>query len=110
MADTQQRLPAGPPGEGRGPRLWLWFLVAIVIAFYWSAYSEQTAQLIDEEVRALIRDCEQRVRGLLARHRTQLDALAAALRERESLSADEVAALLDGNPAAAPQAAERSTR
>jgi cell division protease FtsH len=46
-------------------------------------FSEQTAQLIDEEVRALIRDCEQRVH-----------ALAAALLERESLSADEVAALL----------------
>ncbi|HSJ80149.1 MAG TPA: ATP-dependent zinc metalloprotease FtsH [Thiobacillus sp.] len=73
-------------------------------------FSEQTARLIDEEVRALIRDCEQRVRDLLEQHRAQLDALATALRERESLSADEVAALLDGNPAAAPQAAERSAR
>ena len=52
-------------------------------------FSEQTAQLIDEEVRALMRDCEQRVR-----------ALAAALLERESLSADEVAALLGGDTAA----------
>jgi cell division protease FtsH len=60
-------------------------------------FSEQTAQLIDEEVRALIRECEQRVRELLEQHRTQLDALAQALLERESLSADEVSALLGGN-------------
>jgi cell division protease FtsH len=58
-------------------------------------FSEQTAQLIDEEVRSLIRAREEHVRGLLAEHRTQLDALAQALLERESLSADEVAALLD---------------
>ena len=63
-------------------------------------FSEQTAQLIDEEVRALIRGCEQRVRALLEQHHTQLDALAAALLERESLSADEVAALLGGDTAA----------
>jgi ATP-dependent Zn protease len=47
---------------------------------------------------------------LLEQHRPQLETLAQALLERESLSADEVAALLDGNTASAPQAAERSTR
>jgi cell division protease FtsH len=63
-------------------------------------FSEQTARLIDEEVRALIRDCEQRVHALLEQHRMHLDALAAALLERESLSADEVAALLGVDTAA----------
>lgn len=64
-------------------------------------FSEQTAQLIDEEVLALIRDCEQQVRALLEQNRAPLDALAMALLERESLSADEVAALLGGNMAPA---------
>jgi len=64
-------------------------------------FSEHTAQLIDEEVRALIRDCEQQVRALLEQNRAPLDALALALLERESLSADEVAALLGGNMAPA---------
>ncbi|MGE5320849.1 MAG: ATP-dependent zinc metalloprotease FtsH [Hyphomicrobiaceae bacterium] len=57
-------------------------------------FSEQTAQLIDEEVRRLIQDRERHVHDLLQRHRPQLDALAQALLERESLNADEVAALL----------------
>jgi cell division protease FtsH len=57
-------------------------------------FSEQTAQLIDDEVRALISDCEQRVTALLEQHRPQLDALAKALLEHETLGADEVAALL----------------
>jgi cell division protease FtsH len=70
-------------------------------------FSEQTAQLIDEEVRALTRQCEQSVRELLEQHRAQLETLAQALLERESLSADEVAALLE-DPVESPQAAERS--
>ena len=57
-------------------------------------FSEQTAHLIDEEVRALIRSREQQVHELLEHNRSSLDALAQALLERESLSADEVAELL----------------
>lgn len=64
-------------------------------------FSEQTAQLIDEEVRALIRAREQHVQSLLQQNRAQLDTLAQALLERETLSADEVAAML---PAAKPSA------
>jgi len=72
-------------------------------------FSEQTAQLIDEEVRALMGEREQHVRDLLGQHRKQLETLALALLERESLSADEVSALLGGNMDR-PQAAERSAR
>jgi len=57
-------------------------------------FSERTAQLIDDEVRALVRDCEQRVMQLIERHRPQLDALTRALLEHETLGADEVAALV----------------
>jgi len=64
-------------------------------------FSEQTAQLIDEEVRALMGEREQHVRDLLEQHRKQLETLAQALLERESLSANEVSALLGGNTAAA---------
>jgi cell division protease FtsH len=67
-------------------------------------FSEQTAQLIDDEVRALVSDCEQRVTALVEQHRPQLDALAQALLEHETLGADEVAALLGG------QAGERSAQ
>ena len=59
-------------------------------------FSEQTAQLIDDEVRALVRDCEQHVMALVEQHRPHLDALAQALLEHETLGADEVAALLRG--------------
>jgi cell division protease FtsH len=72
-------------------------------------FSEQTAQLIDEEVRALIRQCEQGVRDLLEQHRPQLETLAQALLEHESLSADDVSALLEDH-VESPQAAERSAR
>ena len=69
-------------------------------------FSEQTAQLIDDEVRARVSDCEQRVRALLEQHRPQLETLAHALLEHETLAADEVAALLG----TAAQTGERSTR
>jgi cell division protease FtsH len=69
-------------------------------------FSEQTAQLIDDEVRALVSDCEQRVMSLVEQHRLQLDALAQALLEHETLGADEVATLLGTTG----QEGERSTR
>jgi cell division protease FtsH len=69
-------------------------------------FSEQTAQLIDDEVRALVSDCEQRVRALLEQYRPQLETLAHALLEHETLAADEVAALLG----TAAQTGERGTR
>ena len=58
--------------------------------------SEYKTQRPHDEVRALVRDCEQHVMALVEQHRPHLDALAQALLEHETLGADEVAALLRG--------------
>ena len=57
-------------------------------------YSEDTARLIDAEVRALIEEAQRRAREVLAARRHGLDALAAALLEREVMDRDEVVRLL----------------
>lgn len=51
--------------------------------------SEHTAQQVDHEVRRIIQECHTEATRLLKEHRTQLDLLAEALLERETL--DEVA-------------------
>lgn len=60
-------------------------------------YSEHTAELIDEEVRKLITDNEKRTFETLKAHRTELDKLATALMERESLSESDVAEIVKKN-------------
>jgi cell division protease FtsH len=63
-------------------------------------YSEQTAVLIDEEVRRLIDVCYGRARQTLMGHRAQLDLLANTLLEKEVLDGEEVKKLV--GPLAAP--------
>ena len=53
-------------------------------------YSEQTAILIDEEVRKLIDGCYQGARKILTDHRVQLELVAKALLEKEVLDGEEV--------------------
>ena len=60
-------------------------------------YSEHTAELIDAEVRKLISDNEQRTLETLTAHRTELDKIAEALIERESLDDSDVADLVNSN-------------
>jgi len=57
-------------------------------------YSEQTAQLIDEEVKRLVTENYGRAKDLLSRHRQTLESLAQALLERETLEGREVDALV----------------
>jgi cell division protease FtsH len=59
-------------------------------------YSEQTAQDIDEEVRAIVQRQYVRVKELLTREREKLQVLADSLIERETLDAEEIAAVLEG--------------
>jgi cell division protease FtsH len=61
-------------------------------------YSEQTAVSIDEEIRRIVEDQHQVARKVLLEHRPQLDALAQALLERETLDAEEIQAIIDGRP------------
>ena len=58
--------------------------------------SEETAKLIDEEIRRLVEEAETRARTILSDHAGDLRTLADTLLERETLSGDEVDAVLRG--------------
>ncbi len=58
-------------------------------------FSEQTARVIDEQVKRLILDLESQVSDRLRRNRHYLDALVAALLERETLESPEIERILD---------------
>jgi cell division protease FtsH len=64
-------------------------------------FSEQTAQLVDNEVRRIIDECHVAAKELLAAHRRELDALVGALLEKETLDEHELLAVT-GLPPAAP--------
>ncbi len=57
-------------------------------------YSEETARLIDEEVRIIIDGCYDRAKTLLTKNRDKLDILAGKLMEKETLYENEVTELL----------------
>ncbi|MBI4703491.1 MAG: AAA family ATPase [Deltaproteobacteria bacterium] len=59
-------------------------------------YSESTAQLIDEEVKALVNKALAQARGMLVEQRALLDKMAEALLERETLDAEEIDAIVAG--------------
>ncbi|PIQ84144.1 MAG: cell division protein FtsH [Candidatus Omnitrophica bacterium CG11_big_fil_rev_8_21_14_0_20_63_9] len=61
-------------------------------------YSEQTAVLIDQEVRRLIDACYAHAHGSLVQHRDKLDLLANRLLEKEVLDGEEVKQLLGPLP------------
>jgi cell division protease FtsH len=58
-------------------------------------FSEHTAQIIDDEVCTLLKAIEQEIVTLLEQHRTQLESLASALLEKETLEADEIQAICE---------------
>ncbi len=57
-------------------------------------YSEQTAVLIDQEIRRLVDACYHQARRLIAEHRAELDVLAEALLEKEVLDGEAVRRLI----------------
>ena len=57
-------------------------------------FSEETARLIDEEVRGIIQGMEEKARKILESNRDKLDALARGLLEHETLSREEIDDLL----------------
>jgi cell division protease FtsH len=61
-------------------------------------YSDEVASHIDEEVRAILARGHDEAREILATHLDALHALADALLERETLSADEVREILSDVP------------
>jgi len=58
--------------------------------------SDHTAQIVDEEVRRIVDEAYDRARHVLTEFRTELDGLAKALLEYETLSGDEIKTLLSG--------------
>jgi cell division protease FtsH len=53
-------------------------------------FGEHTAKLIDAEVQRIIGECHEEAKALIAEHRHRLDALVAALLERETLDQHEI--------------------
>jgi cell division protease FtsH len=60
--------------------------------------SERTAQAVDDEVSRVIQQAYNRAKDVLTTHRALLDAIAAGLLERETLTRDDFDALLRGDP------------
>ncbi|MFL6784905.1 MAG: cell division protein FtsH, partial [Sphingomicrobium sp.] len=58
--------------------------------------SNETAQAIDKEIRRIVEQGYERAKSLLEKHRDELETLAQALLEYETLSGDEIKTLLDG--------------
>ena len=59
-------------------------------------YSESTAIKIDEELKRIISDCDQKTRNILKENRKALIRLAQALLEYETLESNEVEAIIKG--------------
>lgn len=64
--------------------------------------SDETAKLIDQEVRKLIEDGEASARDILTTYNDQWEAIAQALLEYETLTGDELRALMDGKQPVRP--------
>jgi len=81
-------------------------------------FSEETARIIDAEVHRIIAESHDAAKRLLTEHRVQLDALARALLERETLNEEEILAAtglapappLDGAPVAQAREAGGAAR
>ena len=58
-------------------------------------FSEKTAQLIDEEIRFIIGEMEEKAIKTLSEDREELDVLARELFRRETLTEDEIEEILD---------------
>ncbi|MEO9224082.1 MAG: ATP-dependent zinc metalloprotease FtsH [Acidimicrobiales bacterium] len=59
-------------------------------------YSDETARIVDEEVEQILRRCEERSSQLLRTHRPELEAIAHALVEQETISGADVKRLIGG--------------
>ena len=60
------------------------------------AYSDETAKMIDEEVRKIVKEQHERARKLLTENRAILDNMARVLIERETIYTEEVDMLIEG--------------
>ena len=68
--------------------------------------SSRTAREIDEEVRGIIDECYNTAKGILTKHRAQLETMADALMELETLTPEQADDIMAGKP---PRVIERPT-
>jgi len=61
-------------------------------------YSDEIAREIDDEIRRIVESAHQTAKGLLGERRDDLDRISKLLLERETIDADQFAALLEGKP------------
>ena len=61
-------------------------------------YSDDTARLIDEEIKSLIDESYERAMAIVTTHRDKLGAIAQALIERETLDAEDLDLIMEGKP------------
>ena len=64
--------------------------------------SERTAEMVDDEVKRILTTAYEHARNILTDRRVELDRLAAALLERETLDRDDVLLVIDGKPLPPP--------
>jgi cell division protease FtsH len=74
------------------------------------SYSEETAALIDQEVQQLIAQRYQYAQDLLSKHQEELERIAQALLERESLDGQQLQHLVKGLPNNVDRVSESSAR
>ncbi|MBX3604699.1 MAG: AAA family ATPase, partial [Piscinibacter sp.] len=65
--------------------------------------SDETAHVIDVEVRRVIDAAYQKAKGILVENRAKLDALAAALMKYETIDADQIDDIMNGKPPRPPK-------
>lgn len=60
-------------------------------------YSEATAEMIDEEVKVIIVECEKKAKELIASNMDKFERIAKYLIERETLNAEEINSIMSGD-------------
>jgi len=60
-------------------------------------HSEDTAKLVDNEIRALISDAYNTAKTILSKHRSLLDAMSQELQDKETLNTDDIFTLILDN-------------
>jgi len=69
-------------------------------------YSEQVASAIDKELATIIEDCYQRAKQLLTEHSDKVRSVVEVVLDRETLSGDEIRAIMRGEELPAPEKRE----
>jgi cell division protease FtsH len=66
------------------------------------SFSEEVAAQIDREISRIVNEAYERALSLLRTHRDKLDAIAQRLQEKETITAAELAEIVDGTPQTTP--------